>query len=52
MNPMLDIVVLVVALIAGGVVFDWRVRRGTVKATTSARRNEPPARPPSPAAWK
>ena len=27
MNPMLDMVVLFVALIAGGVVFDWRVRR-------------------------
>ena len=27
MNPMLDIVVALAALIAGGVVFDWRVRR-------------------------
>ena len=27
MNPILDIVVALAALIAGGVVFDWRVRR-------------------------
>ena len=55
MNPILDVVVVLVALIAGGVVFDWRgcAGRHGQSHDIGARSPDPPAGSPSvPAAWQ